>query len=317
MPTRDRESPTQHCANCKTLLQGDFCHRCGQEDKNYLRNIFALVGEFFGEFGHWDGRLWRTLWPLWVRPGYLSRRFVEGHRAPYVPPLRVYLFTSILAFLIFAQLVPDQSFELTPPPNFNNGAGANSANDTPVAPQATPMPGESGAAPEAAVNLEWFPFLDAGEEQRLVEQKLAAVAKDPRAALKNFISLAPQMMLLLLPVFALILKLLYLFRRHYYLEHLVLALHTHSLVLQLLLVHIGMLKLAGATASWPLLPAALGWFASLLLWWLPIYLLLSQKAFYRQGWPMTLFKFVLTGALYIAMFTVAVSGTAIRSIMNT
>lgn len=316
MSTRDNESPA-HCANCETQLQGDFCHRCGQEDKNYLRNIFALIGEFFGEFGHWDGRLWRTLYPLWVRPGYLSRRFVEGHRAPYVPPLRMYLFTSILAFLVFAQLVPNQSFELTPPPDFNNGAGANRGGAAPVEPQLMPPSGpQDSAESQGTLELEWIPFLD-DDEERLLEQKLAAVAKDPRAALKNFVSLAPQMMLLLLPIFALILKLLYIFRRHYYIEHLILALHTHTLVLQLLLVHIGLLKLASATESWPLLPTGLDWAASLLLWWLPIYLLLSQKVFYRQGWPMTLIKFVLTAALYIAMFVVAVSGTAIRSIMNT
>lgn len=232
-----------------------------------------------------------------------------------MPPLRMYLFTSILAFLVFAQLVPDQSFELTPPPNFNNDAGANSAPETPSEAQSTLPPGQLNET-EGTVELEWIPFLDPEQEQML-EQKLLAVAKDPRAAMSNFFSLAPQMMLLLLPMFALILKLLYVFRRHYYLEHLVLALHTHSLVLQLLLVHIGLLKLAGATASWPLLPTGLAWVASLLLWWLPIYLLLSQKAFYRQGWPMTLVKFVLTGTLYIAMFTVVVFSTAIRSVLST
>ncbi len=316
MSTRDTESSAL-CANCKTQLQGDFCHHCGQENKNYLRNIFALIGEFFGEFGHWDGRLWRTLCPLWIRPGYLSRRFVEGHRAAYVPPLRMYLFTSILAFLVFAQLVPDQSFELTPSPDFNNGAGANRGSAAPVEQQPMlPSEPQDSAESQGKMELEWVPFLDA-EQERLLEQKLAAVAKDPRAALKNFVSLAPQMMLLLLPVFALILKLLYVFRRHYYIEHLILALHTHSLVLQLLLVHIGLIKLSSATASWPLLPTALAWVAGLLLWWLPIYLLLSQKVFYRQGWPMTLIKFALTSVLYITMFVIAVSGTAIRSIMNT
>lgn len=309
MPTRDNESPAR-CANCKTQLLGDFCHRCGQENKNYLRNIFALIGEFFGEFGHWDGRLWRTLYPLWVRPGYLSRRFVEGHRAPYVPPLRMYLFTSILAFFVFAQLVPDQSFELTPPPNLNS-----SANDVSAVQPTTALSGNETEGTGEPAEQEWIPFLSLDQERSL-EKKLEAAAKDPRAAISNFFSLAPQVMLLLLPLFALILKLLYIFRRHFYLEHLILALHTHTLVLQLLLVHIGLLKLAGATISWPLLPTLLAWIASLLIWWLPIYLLLSQKAFYRQGWPMTLVKFGFTGALYIVMFTVAVSGTAIRSIMS-
>ena len=97
----------QQCDNCYTLLQGDFCHQCGQEKKSYIRNVSGVVTEFFGEFSNWDTRVWRTLVPLWFRPGFLSRRYVDGHRVPYVPPLRLYLFTSIITFLIFAKLVPE------------------------------------------------------------------------------------------------------------------------------------------------------------------------------------------------------------------
>jgi hypothetical protein len=97
----------RYCENCNTALHGDFCHQCGQEKKNYIRNVSGVVTEFFGEFSNWDTRLWRTLVPLWFRPGYLSRRYVGGHRVPFVPPMRLYLFTSIIAFLIFAKLLPE------------------------------------------------------------------------------------------------------------------------------------------------------------------------------------------------------------------
>src|SRR5690606_6212709 len=115
MPAAQHRLPT-HCQNCHTLLQGTFCHECGQENKHYLRNIFGILVEFLGDFSNWDSRLWRSLLPLWIKPGYLSRRYADGHRAPYIPPLRMYLFTSILAFLAFAFLLPTP--EVDRPPEF-------------------------------------------------------------------------------------------------------------------------------------------------------------------------------------------------------
>ena len=71
------------CDNCYTVLHGAFCHQCGQEKKSYIRNVSGVITEFFGEFSNWDTRVWQTLIPLWFRPGYLSRRYVAGHRVPY------------------------------------------------------------------------------------------------------------------------------------------------------------------------------------------------------------------------------------------
>lgn len=78
------------CKNCNTPLQGEYCHCCGQQDKQYMRSIFAVVGDLFGEIGHWDSRFYRTLRGLFLNPGFLSLEFVRGRHASYVPPLRLY-----------------------------------------------------------------------------------------------------------------------------------------------------------------------------------------------------------------------------------
>ena len=67
MAVVDSAEQGAQCDNCHTQLQGPFCHKCGQEKRNILRNAFGLVGEFFGEFSNWDARLWRTLIPLWFK----------------------------------------------------------------------------------------------------------------------------------------------------------------------------------------------------------------------------------------------------------
>ncbi|MCX7512737.1 DUF3667 domain-containing protein [Frateuria hangzhouensis] len=123
-------------------------------------------------------------------------------------------------------------------------------------------------------------------------------------------SLLPQAMVVMIPIFALLLKLFYVFRRRLYMEHLIVALHSHAfLFLALLLV--GLLSLLSA---W-LQPYA-GWASSglsnvgaVVLCWMPVYLLIMQKRIYRQGWPMTLLKYWCVGWCYFWLL-LAVLGVA-------
>jgi hypothetical protein len=109
----------------------------------------------------------------------------------------------------------------------------------------------------------------------------------------------PAAMFVLVPAFALLLKLFYVFKQRLYMEHLIVALHSQAfLFLWLLLV-----ALLAALANW-LEPHALwatyplNWLERILLLWAPVYLLLMQKRIYRQGWLMTLLKYWCIGWLY-------------------
>lgn len=294
------------CANCDTPLQGDYCHRCGQDNKNYVRSAFGLIAEFLGEFTNWDNRLWRTLWPLWVRPGFLSLRYVQGHRAPYVPPLRLYIFTSIVAFLVFAQAIPVDSINLNPPEETTERASGEESESRSglVAP---PIPGR---------DVQFELPLVSEETNRRLEYKFGRIAENPQIGINQFFSLAPQVMFLLLPLFALVLKLIYWRRHHFYMEHLILALHTHSFVLQLAVVAVGLAMLEDALAAWPVVPEALSVLSSLLFWSVPLYLLLSHKIFYRQGWWKSVFKFLLTASIYSLLLLTAFLFTTIQSILR-
>lgn len=109
----------------------------------------------------------------------------------------------------------------------------------------------------------------------------------------------PATMFVLIPVFALLLKLFYVFRRRLYMEHLIVALHSHAFMFLALML----LTLSGMVSTW-LRPHAgwVGWAMGLvqlaLMLWLPTYLLITQKRIYRQGWPMTLLKFWCIGWCY-------------------
>jgi len=87
------------CENCATLLQGHFCHACGQSSHNPLRNLGHAIEEVFESFWHLDGRIFRTLRALWS-PGRLANSYLSGHRAPYVAPLRLFVILSVLTFFL-------------------------------------------------------------------------------------------------------------------------------------------------------------------------------------------------------------------------
>lgn len=135
---------------------------------------------------------------------------------------------------------------------------------------------------------------------------------DPARFVDAFIATLPTAMFLLLPLFALLLKLLYPFSGRLYVEHLIVALHSHSF---LFLGFNGML-LFNALGDW--IPALAGISRSLILAglaWMPVYLLLMQKRVYRQGWWMTLFKYGLIGQIYLFMITFVLLGALLSSVL--
>jgi hypothetical protein len=91
--------PGAPCPNCATPLQGPWCHACGQKGEEYNRSILHLLGEALEGLTHVDGRMWRTLDRLVRAPGRLTRDYLDGHRAPQIPPFRMFLVMVVVVFL--------------------------------------------------------------------------------------------------------------------------------------------------------------------------------------------------------------------------
>ena len=94
--------PGALCKNCDAELQGQYCHVCGQNADQRHRNIFHLIWEAIEGLFHMDGRLWRTLPPLFFRPGTLNRDYLEGRLTRHVPPFRLFL-VALLLFIFAAE----------------------------------------------------------------------------------------------------------------------------------------------------------------------------------------------------------------------
>ncbi len=87
------------CENCGSVLQGSYCHVCGQHAHSPLRNFGHAVEDVFESFWHLDGRIFRTVRDLFV-PGRVAAGYLAGHRVRYVAPLRLFVIVSLLTFFV-------------------------------------------------------------------------------------------------------------------------------------------------------------------------------------------------------------------------
>jgi hypothetical protein len=89
------------CLNCKTVLKADFefCPKCGQETKadSSLKGLFT---HFLSDYFTFDSKIIRSLQPLITKPGFLTLEYLKGKRADYIAPLRMFIFLSIIFFLL-------------------------------------------------------------------------------------------------------------------------------------------------------------------------------------------------------------------------
>ncbi|MDQ3038334.1 MAG: DUF3667 domain-containing protein [Pseudomonadota bacterium] len=145
------------------------------------------------------------------------------------------------------------------------------------------------------------------EQAGRANSNAARLKENPAVFRDAALGAVPTTLFVLVPVFALMLKFAYAFKRRLYMEHLIVALHSHAfLCLDLLLVLV-----VGKLESW-LAPEAgalntlFAWTKGLLLAWMPIYLLVMQKRVYAQGWPMTLLKYFVLGTCYSVLLSVAI-----------
>jgi hypothetical protein len=89
------------CLNCGATVQERYCGVCGQENVVTKQNFWSLATHFIFDIFHFDGKFFDTLRHLLIRPGKVPKEYVAGRRMSYLDPIRMYLFTSALFFLVF------------------------------------------------------------------------------------------------------------------------------------------------------------------------------------------------------------------------
>jgi hypothetical protein len=141
-------------------------------------------------------------------------------------------------------------------------------------------------------------------EQR-AKEKFGEHGANAKAFIITLINNLPGMMLCCVPLFAFVLKILYLRRRIFYIDHLVYALHIHTFayvgVMLIGLITIGLNRAAPGPLA--------GWIIGLLWLAFAAQIFLSIRRVYRQGWFFTLVKFCLGGVAYLVVLSIALFAT--------
>jgi len=342
-----------HCLNCGTDLKGPFCYYCGQPDRNFMRFFPTLLRDMMEDLLDLDSRFMRTLKPLLFKPGRLTRDYMSGRRFRYAPPMRVYIFSSIVFFLLAAFLssdaittngVKDDNIHLA---TTSTDEAQNLSNGTLDDPQMLEQKHidtdqtKSGTATKKPdepifdvkdlsfndqpydretnpVDIKWLPdWINEriNEEIEGSPQKAEQIDNNPNLIVDKVFDILPATMFVLLPMVALIFKFWFLFAKRYYVEHLIFSLHNHSF----LFVSLTLILLANTSdtllinSGHQTAATAVGWLLTLISIWIPLYLLISLRVVYQQNWGLTIVKFAVIGLSYVTLLTLVTSAVAIAS----
>lgn len=289
----------KNCLDCGAAVTNNYCSVCGQETKLHVASAREFIHEFVTHYVAIEGKLWKTLRHLILKPGQLTRDYIEGRRQRYVNPLRLFLTFSIIFFAVL-KLTDAELVTL-------DAASTQGQVVTAVA----KVPGPVGAQLKQDVQEDFVDGMKAAQAKNQKENEELEVilrrewpalakkfdewdAKDEKGKTADiqsgFYRYAPYAIFLLMPVFALYLKLLYLGTGRRYGEHLLFALHSNAFAyFQLtlaMLFNIGIIRF-------------------LLMVWMVVYLPLAMQRVYGGNAVLNGVRWLVLVALHILSIAIA------------
>lgn len=305
-----------NCLNCEATVTGNFCSVCGQENLELHENFLHLVLHSVGHYFHLESKFFKSMVPLLTKPGHLTKEYFAGKRASHLNPISMYIFISIVFFFLFTAntninkkgIIKENTTEKTKSAEAVAGKTAKDlgnyfktdiTNTQKFKESASYRNTVKESGKEDSVGEFNIPFHSLNEKFRKVKNNELQFE-----LFKNKLtSHLPKIMFILLPLFALILKLVSIRSKKYYTEHLIYSIHVHSFLFLFGSILI-LLK-------W-MLPFVSGWIQFLgilvILW----YIYRSMRTIYNSTRWRTVTKFLLlafayTFLLFLSGLTVVVA----------
>jgi len=327
------ERKEKNCLNCGATVIGRYCHVCGQENVETKESFWSLAKHFVFDLLHFDGKFWHTLKYIFARPGFVASEYCLGKRMSYLHPIRMYLFTSAVFFLVFFSFrMPNGRNDILKQKDRvglisqyeerlkKNSKDTSAQNIIALLKDTTRevRVGDIFSLDSKPVFTIQNNHYSSAEEYDSVQNSLPNGKKDSwlkhmviikaftfnekykgrtaeggKLFLDSFLHKFPYLLFLSLPFFALILKLLYIRRKNFYYSD-----HAIFTIYHFVLSFILMLILFGLTNLQSLVIWKFLQYVALAIFFVwPVYLLLEMKYFYRQGWLKTSVKFLLLNLL--------------------
>lgn len=274
------------CLNCQQPFgqpRPRYCPNCGQESNVKPPTVGEFIQQFGGSYIAVEGALWQSLKLLLLKPGQLTREYLEGRRRRYVLPLRLYLTISVLALLVLRLAAHVELRGEDGKPMVVADKMAEGLNDMVVIDAGHYRAGRA----QGRFYCEGLPGWFCQRLQRRLDLAPQVLTAEVREMPERFVARFGSAMFFMVPLFALGLKLLYANRRMRYTEHLVYALHLHAFWF----LALGLTVLPSKALT------------DLALLAMPVYSFLAERRVYRGRWWTTLLR---SGALALA-YSVALS----------
>jgi hypothetical protein len=228
-----------NCLNCCSIVAANYCSNCGQENLELKENFLHLLSHSVGHYFHFDSKFNQTIIPLLTKPGLLTLDYIKGKRARYLHPISMYMFISLVFFLIF--------FKFTY--NVNTSAKQDRITsellkDSVLSPIQKRIIDKGASPTENHTRENSLREYEAGQK-KLPESKRDGWLKEQitrnyikssvdkhwsDSIIEQFRHSVPKMMFLMLPLFALILQVFFRKSDVFYINHLIHSVHLHSFV---------------------------------------------------------------------------------------
>jgi len=199
-----KKTEHSHCLNCDRPLSGPFCAHCGQKDTQLNVNLSYFLKLAFKEVSGYDSRLNKTLKLIFTQPGNITKLHNSGMRSSFIPPVKLYLFISVILFVTL------NLFEFTVT-SYNSNL---------------PKTHNEYTQPEVPLS---FYFDTSSDDSDIYGEKMLYLYKANRMQDVNqgFVNGFSQAMFILLPLFALLLKFTFFEKKNKFVQHLIFSLHFH------------------------------------------------------------------------------------------
>lgn len=280
------------CPNCHTAIAGPWCYACGQRAEKYSRSIWRLMGEAIEGLFELDGRLWQTFPRLILNPGRLTRDYLDGHRAPQVPPFRIFLIVVLLVFFAGGQNFGrgHQNFNIKTPDDPTITANMSDKDKSDFQNAMSQLKGMKDSD---------FQGVGSGSPQSRAfwTAQIRKAAANPSAFFANALEWAQRLAVVMLPIAALMLSALFVFKKNVYVfDHLIFSMH--SLSFQGLLLSTAFLGAIWWDPAWNL------------LWLSPVHLFFHMRATYRISIFGTLLRMWMLFFVSSIVFALMIAGLA-------
>ncbi len=280
----------RYCKNCSAQLSGEYCAACGQRDTEINIPVADLAAEFMDILPDLDKRIMRSVKPFLLKPGVLTLEYLSGKRKTFISPFKLYLFVSFLFFFTSSFL------------------DRNSVSSLPENVVVAAEPKTQSERDSAFLSLSnersnvTFTVQDSAEVHALFGRTmitaLQKIKADPSLVFDKMVEHRPKLIFLLMPMFALLLKLLYIRSNVLYIKHLVFSFYMHSFLFFVFFI-IDLLKLTGFSV--------LQSYSGVLNIVIPPYLYAGMVQAYGQTRWKTAVKMILLTGAYSMTFLIAIT----------